>query len=323
VSVTGDVRENPVATTREGFAFMDATVDNMQRLCQQNEEKELKIKELEEKLQQVRIDERSLLSFKASAGKVRNELEDVIIDMYANIHLFQNVAATVIEQNNKIQMQLTQYNTIREGIADIDTWIAENLDAPTELYRPSKSTRKTDLYALDHCQQVGKRADKEVTKAIGIFSRTHKVAQELIRHGRLPMLDELGKNLVMEELVNAVQESTSWRRQVVETSTFISTDLIDQHLIQPTKLHTMIQAYMTKLEKEMSTLDDSVAMIEAMLEQLSYRRIEALYNQLEVWTPISREKDHRKRTNHCLFFRPFPNYLKFRHFVPLAIRKGM
>jgi hypothetical protein len=41
---------------------------------------------------------------------------------------------------------------------------------------------------------------------MGIFSRTHKDDQELIRHGWLPMLDELGKNLVMEELVNAVQK---------------------------------------------------------------------------------------------------------------------
>jgi hypothetical protein len=48
---------------------------------------------------------------------VRNDLEGAIIDMYANLHLFQNVVATVIEQKNQIQMQLTQYNTICEGIA--------------------------------------------------------------------------------------------------------------------------------------------------------------------------------------------------------------
>jgi small-conductance mechanosensitive channel len=134
VPVTGDVREDPVETTREGFAFMDATVDNIQRLCQQNEEKEMRIKELEEKLQQVKIDERSLLNFKANVEKVRNELEGAIIDMYANLHLFQNVVATIIEQNDWIQMQLTQYNTIREGITDIDTWIAENPDAPPWSY---------------------------------------------------------------------------------------------------------------------------------------------------------------------------------------------
>jgi hypothetical protein len=97
------------------------------------------------------------------------------------------------------------------------------------------------------------------------------------------MLDKLGKNLVMKELVNAVQESTIRRRQIVETSTFVSTDLIDHYLIQPMKLHTMIQAYMKKLEKDRSNLDDSMAMIEAMLKQLSFRRIESLYNQLEVW----------------------------------------
>jgi hypothetical protein len=125
---------------------------------------------------------------------------------------------------------------------------------------------------------------------MGICSRTHKAAQELIRHGRLPRLDELGKNLVMEELVNVVQESTSRRRQIVEASTFVSTDLIDQHLLQPMKLHTMIHAYMTRLEKDMSALDDIISMIEAMLEKLSYRRIESLYNQLEVWTTYLRRK---------------------------------
>jgi hypothetical protein len=82
----------------------------------------------------------------------------------------------------------------------------ENLDVPPELYRPSKSARKTYLYALYHCKQVGEMEDKEVTKAMEINSRTHKFSQELIRNGHLPILYELGKNLVMKELVNAVQK---------------------------------------------------------------------------------------------------------------------
>jgi hypothetical protein len=35
-----------------------------------------------------------------SVEKVRNDLEGAIIDMYANLQLFQNVVAIVIEQNN-------------------------------------------------------------------------------------------------------------------------------------------------------------------------------------------------------------------------------
>jgi hypothetical protein len=205
-------------------------------------------------------------------------MEGAIIDMYANLHLFQNVVATVTKQNDQIQMQLTQYNTIHKGIANIDTWIAENFDAPPALYKPSKLVRKTYLYALDHFHQVGKQVDKEVTKEMEICSRTHKVSQELIRNGCLPRLEELGNNLFMEELVNMVQESTIRRRKIVEASTCVSIDLIDQHLLQPVKLHTMIDAYMKRLEKYMSTLDVSIALIEAMLEQLSYRRIESLYN---------------------------------------------
>jgi hypothetical protein len=54
--------------------------------------------ELEEILQQVNIDERSLLNFKASAEKFKNDLEGVIMEMYANLHILQNVVAIVIDQ---------------------------------------------------------------------------------------------------------------------------------------------------------------------------------------------------------------------------------
>jgi hypothetical protein len=37
----------------------------------------------------VKIDEGSLKEFKASAKKVREELEEAIIDMYPHLHLFQ------------------------------------------------------------------------------------------------------------------------------------------------------------------------------------------------------------------------------------------
>jgi hypothetical protein len=43
---TGYVREHPMEKTREGYAFMDATIDNIHRLCQQNKEKEARINEL-------------------------------------------------------------------------------------------------------------------------------------------------------------------------------------------------------------------------------------------------------------------------------------
>jgi len=44
-------REDPVETTNTGFAFIDAIVENIQMLCQQNKKKEMRIKELEERLQ--------------------------------------------------------------------------------------------------------------------------------------------------------------------------------------------------------------------------------------------------------------------------------
>ena len=52
----------------------------------------------------------------------------------------------------------------------------------------------------------------------------------------------------------------------------------------------MVQAFMTKLEKEMGTLDDNISMNNATLEKLKYRRNESLYDELEVWTTYLRRK---------------------------------
>jgi hypothetical protein len=116
-----------------------------------------------------------------------------------------------------------------------------------------------------------------------------------------PKLDKLGKNLVIEELVDKVHNSTNHRRSVVEVATAITTDMIEQHLLQLVKLHTTIQAFMETLLKDMSTLkdsiamhkrtlEDSIAMHNATLEELSYHRIISSYDHLEVWTTYLKGK---------------------------------
>jgi HD superfamily phosphohydrolase YqeK len=139
------------------------------------------------------------------------------------------------------------------------------------------------MYSLDRCQQVRQREDKEVTKSMGVCSKIHMVAHDLIKDSQLPQLDELGKNMVMEELVDKVQDSINHKRLVVETTTTITTNMIEQHLLQPVKLHTMIQAFMETLLKDMSNLEDSIDMHNPALEELAYRRIRYLYDQLKVW----------------------------------------
>jgi hypothetical protein len=47
---------------------------------------------------------------------------------------------------------------------------------------------------------------------------------------------------------------------------------------------------MKKIEKDMSALDERITMNEETMEQLSYRSIKSLYNQLEVWTTYLRSK---------------------------------
>jgi len=47
---------------------------------------------------------------------------------------------------------------------------------------------------------------------------------------------------------------------------------------------------MTTLEKYMETLNDNTSMQKVVLEELSYRKIISLYDQLEIWITNIRDK---------------------------------
>jgi hypothetical protein len=60
--------------------------------------------------------------------------------------------------------------TIREGIDDIDRWIAENPDAPVKLPLPSSMERKIYLYSLEHLSTSWTKGDIETTRSMVICS---------------------------------------------------------------------------------------------------------------------------------------------------------
>jgi hypothetical protein len=66
-------------------------------------------------------------------------------------------------------------------------------------------------------------------------------------------------------MVNAIQDNTNRRKKIAEETIFVSINLIDQHLLQPVKLHTMVQYFVTKIEKYMSTLDGIISLNNAKL----------------------------------------------------------
>jgi hypothetical protein len=83
----------------------------------------IRIMELKEKLHQVNIDEGSLQIFKESTNKVMMELEESLINMHSHLHMFQDIATTIIDRHSRVWNKLTQFNTIWEGMNNIDTWI--------------------------------------------------------------------------------------------------------------------------------------------------------------------------------------------------------
>jgi hypothetical protein len=80
--------------------------------------------------------------------------------MYAHLHMFQDLTTIIINQHRILQTKLKQFNIIREGMNEIDTWIAESLDALAELYCLSPRERKIDAYALEHFPKIGQKIEK-------------------------------------------------------------------------------------------------------------------------------------------------------------------
>jgi hypothetical protein len=86
----------------------------------------------------------------------------------------------------------------------------------------------------------------------------------------------------MEELVNKVQDSTSDRQRVTKPTTIVTTKLIEQHLIHPTKVHTMVHAFMGTLSKDTHTLDNNIALHMTTIEELEFHRLVYLHDQMEI-----------------------------------------
>jgi len=160
---------------------------------------------------------------------------------------------------------------------------------------------------------------------MAIRSWLHKETQELIKRCWLPQLEELRKNLVMEELVDNIQENTSHRWEVTKLATKVTMELIEQNLIYPTKFHTMIQVFMATLSKDTLNLKENIAMHTKSLEELAYLRISTLYDQLEMWTTYIWDKSPWKRQSRnsklllTAFYLSFSNHPQFCLFPPTCV----
>jgi hypothetical protein len=73
---------------------------NLKNLFCQNEEKDARIRELEEQLKHAKKDEGGLREFKACVEKVRTELEETTTDMYSHLHVFQQLEAHIMDQHS-------------------------------------------------------------------------------------------------------------------------------------------------------------------------------------------------------------------------------
>jgi hypothetical protein len=101
--ITEDVSEDLLSISSSSTTFIVATEKNLKNMFHQNEEKYARIRELEEQLRHAKKNEGGLKEFKSCVEKAMTYLEETAIDMYAHIHVFQQLAAEIMDQHSRVQ----------------------------------------------------------------------------------------------------------------------------------------------------------------------------------------------------------------------------
>jgi hypothetical protein len=80
------------------------------------------------------------------------------------------------------------------------------------------------------------------------------------------------------------------RQEDVQVSTKVTIELMEEHLILPTKTQTMIQSFMVNLTREMKTLSNNSTSHGDTLDELLYHRVISIEGQHVVWATYVRDK---------------------------------
>jgi hypothetical protein len=130
-----------------------------------------------------------------------------------------------------------------------------------------------------------------MTISLAICVKIHKATKVLTNKSYLTPNEELGKTISMEKLVKKIQQHINQRLEKDEATMKVTIGLMEEHLIQPTKVKTMIQAFMATLVRDMKALTDNSTSHDAALEEILYQRIISLNGKYEVWVRYVNDKN--------------------------------
>jgi hypothetical protein len=89
----------------------------------------------------------------------------------------------------------------------------------------------------------------------------------------LPQIEELGKLKTDEQSFSEVEQNMKQRQIDARVVTKVTVDLMNDHLVKPTRAQNMIQAFMENLNRDMKTLSQNATTHEVALESLLFHII--------------------------------------------------
>jgi hypothetical protein len=121
--VIKNISDDPLSIASIIVTFMQVSVQNLRNMVCDIEEKDERIRSLEEEVQHYKSDHDNIKDFTACAEGVRKKLHNMEKDMYAGSQFFQQKIVQIMTHLNKSQTKNTEFVSIREGLNEMKWWI--------------------------------------------------------------------------------------------------------------------------------------------------------------------------------------------------------
>jgi hypothetical protein len=95
----------------------------------------------------------------------------------------------------------------------------------------------------------------------------------------------------MKQVFEKIKYNMNYRPERAQATTKVTIELMEENLIQPTKVQTMIQEFMATLTRDMKNLIDNSTSHTTNLEELLYQIFISIESQYQVLEACVRDKD--------------------------------
>jgi hypothetical protein len=112
-----------------------------------------------------------------------------------------------------------------------------------------------------------------------------------MRKGHLPPIKEIRNTKSEEQCFEKIHQNINQIQEDYQASSKVTVELMEEHLIWPSKTQTMIQDFMGNITRDMESISNNLASHTVTLEELLYCRVILIGGHHEASEAYVRDKE--------------------------------